>query len=335
MIRMEGKKTVQRFVLLLVCLVTACSFTIRPARAEATAFDAEKASEKLDMKLFSITDQLFKVTAHGLLDTLDSMQAALGDGEYCTYYYTITMHALNGLELHGSLRYAPEEPSPVTRISAFARYLRTEHNARATLTESDGISWIVEIPKRLMFNARDISGCTVQIHTTGKNALSLEKKFDAADVLTDDSAVTEINDMCTLRVTVPEQKKLVVSIQDPLLKTGYTNSPDGQGSHSPVWYIKAKISTSLWVEAKLDGRESPTLDDNMQFRAGEYHYLKDGSNKYHAKTFDLSTASYHIDGDTIVMELTVPDELKHDFRKLIWIEITMNNGTQKSHYRIR
>ena len=81
---------------------------------------------------------------------------------------------------------------------------------------------------------------------------------------------------------------------------------------------------------QIDGRNATSLND-MEITAGEFHLLKSSSNKYHAKTFEVDTASYRVENNQLVLELIAPTQA---FHYLKWIQIDMNNGADSNRYVI-
>ena len=326
----SGRKRL--FSAMLAAIVAILSFMPSALAAAAPAeVDVESAMAGVTVEIFKIDDRNAKLTVRGLSGAIEALKQ-YGDSDENTFRYSVKMFAPRGIELYGSLYYEPKQANPYLSMSSFLKCNNyNTYDARDFYVNADGVNWMIHLPRWVVkdFDFNDVKEVEVSLHNAVRSKVAASKTVANPD--SDAILTTSLKTGGTLQVVALGKKKLEVHIGDPALPNGYPISPDAKGTKTPVWYVKAVINSYLWVEITVDGREATSFDD-MKVTAGEFHLLKYETNKYHPKSFALDGCACRVEDGVLIMELTVPDDLIHNFRALRWIEVAMDGRVIDDKY---
>lgn len=320
-----------RFLAAAVALVFL-SLAFAPAAYAASKpkeVDVDDVMQSISVNLFKIDSLNAKLTLKGVAGAIEKLKA-YGDYDENTFRYSVVFHGKTDIELLGSFYYKKSEKKPYLNMSSFLKWKNTKYDSRNFYLGEDCINWTVKLPGRASqsFDFNDVTSVDVTFRNPLRVNCKASKAFE--DPLSDVILETNLKGGGTLKVQPVDGTTLRVYIGDPDLMTGYPISPDGKGTKTPVWYVKAVANSYLWVEMTVDGRNASSMND-MAVTAGEFHLLKYESNKYHPKSFALDTGSCRIEDGQLVLELLAPTQ---DFHYLKWIEISMDDGADVSRYVI-
>ncbi len=286
----------------------------------------------LRMEVFDVDGSHFKITLYGTGDVLsymrEQLKAAKEDVDY-SYRYILQMYGQREVQLKGKIIYREPkrgEDARITKLSSELWCKSTSFKSKHPRIEDNKISWLVSMENWFNFNLDSVSGFDLTIYNAYDTRQKLTYYFDKESVVTDTLLYTSLRKGGTLRLEVPDPQSITVTIMDPKLRDGYKNSPDEPGAIDPFWQVKAIINAKAWVEFILEGQEGQDIS-SMDFYAGEYHRLKDDSNKYHATSTPVTNCHYSINGNDVVMSMTLPTGIGYNIKYLEQIAVDMNNGT--------
>lgn len=284
----------------------------------------------LRLEVFNVDGTHYKFTFYGTGDVLKYMQEHLS-GEDIDYFfrYNLEMHAQREIELKGKIIFRKptrHEAPRVTKLSSELWCKQHVYHSKHPRIETNKISWLVTMPKWFNFDLDSASGFDLTLYNAYDTRQKLVYHFDKDAVVTDTMLHTSLRKGGELRVEVPNPTNLTITITDPKLQDGYKNSPTEPGAIDPLWHAKAIINAKAWAEAKVEGQDGQSID-NMDYYAGLYVRLKDNSNQYHAESSPLSDCQYRVEGNNVIMTLTLPEGTGVNLKYIQRIAVDMNNGT--------
>ena len=286
----------------------------------------------LQMEVFQVDDSHFKITFYGTGDVLaymrEHLKAAREDVDY-SYRYTLQMYGQREVQLKGKIIFREPKRGEDARITSLSSELwckSIRYKTKHPQIKENKVSWLVNMEDWFNFDLDDVTGFDLTIYNAYDTRQKLTYYFDKESVVTDTLLYTSLRKGGTLRVEVPDSQNITVTIMDPKLRDGYKNSPDEPGAIDPFWQVKAIINAKAWVEFILEGQDGQDIN-SMDYHAGEYHRLKDNSNQYHATSSPVADCSYHINGNDVVMSMTLPAGIGFNLKYLEQIAVDMNNGT--------
>lgn len=284
----------------------------------------------LRLEVFHVDDVHYKFTFYGTGDVLAYMQEHLR-GEDIDYFfrYNLEMHAQREISLKGKIIFRKptrHEAPRITKLSSELWCKQHVYHSKHPRIETNKISWLVSMPKWFNFDLADASGFDLTLYNAYDTRQKLVYHFDKDAVVTDTMLHTSLRKGGEMRVEVPDPTHLTVTITDPKLQDGYKNSPAEPGAIDPLWHAKAIINAKAWAEVKVEGKEGQDIN-SMDYYAGLYVRLKDNSNQYHATSSQLSDCQYRVEGNNVIMSLTLPKDTGANLKYIQKIAVDMNNGT--------
>ena len=287
---------------------------------------------ELRMEVFNVDGNHFKFTLYGTGDLLahmrEQLKAAKEDIDY-SYRYVLQMYGQREVQLKGKIIYREPkrgEDARITKLSTELWCKNLHYKSKHPRIDENKISWLVSMQDWFQFDLEEVSGFDLTIYNAYDTRQKVTYYFDKDSVVTDTLLYTSLRKGGTLRLQVHDSNSLTVTIMDPKLRDGYKNSPDEPGAIDPFWQVKAIINAKAWVEFILEGQEGQDIN-GMDFYAGEYHRLKDDSNKYHATSSPVTDCRYYINGNDVVMTMTLSEGIGVNLKYLEQIAVDMNNGT--------
>ncbi len=284
----------------------------------------------LRMEVFDVDGSHFKFTLYGIGELLSFMQEQLkGEDINYSFRYSLRMLAVREVNLKGKITYRQPkrgEDVRITKISSELHCKELSYKSKHPRVEADKLSWLLTMKKWFGFDLSKVSGFEFTIYNAYDTRQKIVYNFDTDAVATDTLLHTSLRKGGVLRVQVHDKNSITITITDPKLRDGYKNSPDEPGAIDPFWHVQAIINAKGWVEARIEGKDGQDIH-NMDYYAGEYHRLKDDSNQYNATSAEVPVKSYKIDGNDVMMSLTVPSGAGLNLKYLEQIAVDMNNGT--------
>ena len=309
---------------------TPLTFKLPAVAPEAAAQIYGEDVPGLRMEVFDVDDSHFKFTLYGIGELLSFMQEQLkGEDIDYSFRYDLRMLADREVNLKGKITYRQPkrgEDARITKISSELHCKELSYKSKHPRVEADKLSWLLTMRKWFGFDLDKVEGFEFTIYNAYDTRQKIVYKFDPNAVVTDTLLHTSLRKGGELRVQVHEKNSITLTITDPKLRDGYKNSPDEPGAIDPFWHVQAIINARGWVEAKIEGQDGQDIH-NMDFYAGEYHRLKDDSNKYRATSTPVPVKAYKIEGNDVIMSFTVPVEAGLNLKYIEQIAVDMNNGT--------
>ena len=282
----------------------------------------------LTLNAFAFSPREGRITLGNLIAVCDLL-----DTTNPTFTFSVVIHATEDYELKGGFRCltGASEKTPITRVNT--QLLREGKAIQGLVAENaydDSIGWTISLDDWTGFHFDHVTGYDVTIASRADASLSLSSSYSPVQT----KSMTLLD--CgfsggRVRLDVAGQKQLVIRLTDDNLHTGYTNSAS-PGTRAPVWTVKLPIDSYRWIEATVDGSGG---EPTAQMRATGRMFVDDKGGADDKKPVAFDGVSCSVDGDTLVIFVTIPDELDYSVYEIAWLELTSDNGAMTFKSRIR
>lgn len=282
------------------------------------------------LEVFNVDGKFFKFTLYGIDDVMNVLHRQLKD-EDADYFFRYKLRMLSEREVDfgGKLIFrapARGEDARITKISTVLHCKGVSYHSRHPRVEQNKVSWLVAMPDWIGFRLDTVKGFEFSVYNAYDTRQKVSYQFETKDVVTDTLLYKVLRKSGVIRIEVPDPKNMIVTITDSKVAKGYQNSPEKPGAIEPFYHFKAIVSSKAWVEAKITYQPGQNFQ-NMDFYAGEYHRLKDGSNKYHATSTELANCSYRVEGNDVILHIQLPTDEHFGLQYVQQFAVDMNNGT--------
>lgn len=275
----------------------------------------------------------WKFTLYGTENMLSQMKDALTEKEApFAFRYVLDILGEQDFALTGNISYGEKKGDSFASVTRFNTVLtvgdyRYIDNLHSKCSDENQLSWLVEMPTSAHFDINKVTGYRLRVYNAAKRLQRLTYEFEPA-LQTVTALYTPMRRGSSLKIDMPDEKHMTLTILDPRIPDGYTNSPEKKGDIKPYWHIKIVLSALEWFEIILDGTYGEPMDA-MKFYCGHYVREEDDSNKYSPKSSVIETVAdcaYAIDGDRITFSLQYPNDRPVDFTYIDYITVDMSNG---------
>ena len=275
----------------------------------------------------------WKFTLYGTENLLTEMKDALTEKEApFPFRYVLEVQGEQVFTLIGNVSYGVKKGDSFASVTRFNtvqcvgdyRYI---DNIHSKCSDDNQLSWLIEMPSSAHFDIDKVKGYRFSIYNADKRLQRLVYDF-APDIETVTALYAPMRRGASLKIDIPDERHMTMTILDPRIPDGYTNSPEKKGEVKPYWHVKIVLSALEWFEIILDGTYGEPMDA-MKFYCGHYERKDDDSNKYSPQSDVIETVSdcaYAIDGETITFTLQYPADRPMDFTYIDYITVDMSNG---------
>ena len=251
-----------------------------------------------------------------------------------TFSFSIVIHAQEEYELKGGFRCltGEGEETPIARVNT--QLLREGKAIKGLVADNaydDSIGWTIALDDWTGFHFDHVTGYDVTVTSREDESLQLKRSYSPDET----KSMTLLDcgfDGGRVRLDVTGQKQWIIRLTDEALAAGYPNSVQGKGDKAPVWEVKLPIDSYRWIEAVIDGMDGQSIDA-MQAEGLKFLYSKTTAKDKKPSSFD--GVSYKVDGDTLVIAVTVPDADEFRVYDIAWLELSLYDGAYQFKTRIR
>ncbi len=251
-----------------------------------------------------------------------------------TFAFSIIIHAGADYELKGGFRCltGANEKMPIARVNT--QLVREGKAIRGLIAENaydDSIGWTISLDDWTGFHFDNVTGYDVVISSREDAALSIGRSYQPMDT----KSMTLLDcgfDGGRIRLDVATQKQMIIRLTDVDLSTGYPNSAEVAGDRAPVWQVKLPVNSYQWIAVTIDGSGGEPVGE---MKATGTQFIETKSTAKNARPSSFDGVSYTVDGDTLVISVTVPDGQTYNVYEIAWLELTMGDGAYTFKTRIR
>ncbi|MEG1884091.1 MAG: hypothetical protein RR224_10280 [Clostridia bacterium] len=330
----RGRQSFLRIAALtLTAIVLLAPVYVNRAHADATQ---TAQPPQMQMEIFPIDDTTIKLTIYGIGETLTYMRKN-AENYQCIFRYNIRFSGARDIDIKGKIvyyHYPNKTVEVMKKVVTKMECKNITYDVKHPMVETNKLSWIVKFPAWMNYSTEKLKNVDFKIYNAYDTRKFVTHSFAPADIVTKTFLRTNLKPSGELRIDVPDDRNIRIYITDPDLKSGYKNSVGAKGTLTPVWYTKVVCNSYQWIDVRIDGSDGQTMDQ-MAVRAGEFHLNEHDTNKYHAKSAEVTTASYKIEGDTIIIDYEAPANFPRGLNYVKWIEVDMQNGVIKNKYKIQ